>query len=101
MIHIALLALFWPVLAVVLEAMVQSPALSRHFVPKDPLPPELVLPLDADVQAETERTATLDKSKQIIFVQNLRRVYRTPNTLVFVIGGLLLLGDAALFFVHL
>jgi len=99
LLHIALLAILWPLMAVLLEMLIQSPGLSKHFVPKDEVPAEQVKPqssVDADVQAEQLRVAELSPKRQIILVRGLRRVYKRPNAVIVGALGACVLGGVGL-----
>jgi len=85
MIHMVVLAIAWPLLAIIVEMVFQSPGMSKHFVPKDEVPLPLQVPqsaMDTAVAAEKLRVAALRPNKQIILVRNLRRVYKRPNLLI-------------------
>merc|ERR1719491_511018 len=90
MIHSVILAIFWPLLAIGLELLLQSPNFSRNFVPKDEVPEGMQNAVtDPDVEAERARVAAASPGKQIILVRNLRRVYKRPNSIVTSVMGLL------------
>eukprot|EP00450_Noctiluca_scintillans_P031371 CAMPEP_0194544054 /NCGR_PEP_ID=MMETSP0253-20130528/86847_1 /TAXON_ID=2966 /ORGANISM="Noctiluca scintillans" /LENGTH=2283 /DNA_ID=CAMNT_0039390883 /DNA_START=1 /DNA_END=6853 /DNA_ORIENTATION=+ len=94
--HSLTLALMWPLLAILVEAAIQSPRISEFFVPKDPMPKALMeTNPDPDVKIEKERVVALSSDKQIILVRNLHRCYKRPNQLLVGVCFALLIAEVS------
>jgi len=100
--HMVVLAVVWPLLAILVETLVQSPGIARTFVPRDAVPEELLdSALDADVESERARVERLRDKKQIILVRNLRRVYKQANAWVVSAFASVIVAETALMLAYL
>jgi ABC-type multidrug transport system ATPase subunit len=73
--RLGLIAILFPLIAICLEDISQSPRFSRWSANKTPCPPEMLKLEDENVKAEKERVAQLDPRRQIMYVNGLRKVY--------------------------
>ena len=73
--RLGLLCVIFPLMAIVLEALSESPVIARKFTKKNEVPPELLSLEDEDVKAEKERVQQVDPRKQVMYVNGLRKVY--------------------------
>lgn len=73
--RLAILCVLFPLMAIVLESLSESPVIARRFTKSNPVPPELLKLEDEDVKAEKERVQQVDPRKQVMYVNGLRKAY--------------------------
>lgn len=73
--RLLVLCILFPLLAMLLDDLSESPRLARFFTRKTSVPPELLRLEDDDVQEEKRRVAEVDPRKQVMYVKGLRKAY--------------------------